>query len=62
LNVMAMGLGWNAMVALLAICLALGTVTWVFQDQADATLQQLGDAFRHHAGLGGSDAASLILP
>ncbi len=44
LNVMAMGLGVNGMVALLVICLSLGGIAWAFQDEADATMVRFREA------------------
>ena len=41
LNIMALGLGLNTAVALLAICLVLGALAWTFQDETDRTMARL---------------------
>ena len=46
LNVMSLGFSLNTLVTLGAICLALGTAAWTFQEPLEPVLESLSDALR----------------
>lgn len=49
LNILALGFGANALVALVALSLSLGCAAWLFQDQLPAVLETASEAFRPHS-------------
>jgi flagellar biosynthetic protein FliR len=46
LNVMALGFGLNALVALGILSVSLGAMVWIFQDQVDPMLRTTLDVLR----------------
>jgi flagellar biosynthetic protein FliR len=53
LNVLAIGLGTNSMIALCTLVLSLITVVWVFQQHADNAVEAVSQAIAHCQALSG---------
>ena len=52
LNVLALGFGFNVLVALAALGVSLGAIAWMFQDQLQPVLETVVDTLKLPRGTG----------